>query len=195
MAKVIYHATMSLDGFIAGPEGDMSWIFDYLGGANAVADDLIADIGALLIGARTHHGGGSDQGASDQGLSNQAESAAMTKPYGGAWTGPMFVLTHDPHETAAPGYTLLDGDIPSAVVTAKAAAGEKYVVIFGATTAARCLEAGLLDEILVHVAPVLLGDGTRVFSHPGGTNVKLERIRTDEAAPIASQWLRVVRQD
>ncbi|HEV2635981.1 MAG TPA: dihydrofolate reductase family protein [Actinocrinis sp.] len=182
MAKVLYHATMSLDGFIAGPGGEMTWIMDYLGGPNAAAADLLANIGALLIGARTHHGGESDRGSSTE----------PGKPYGGAWTGPMFVLTHDPDEVAPPGFTLLDGDIPSAVATAKAAAGDKCVVVFGAATAARCLEAGLLDEILVHVAPVLLGDGVRMFSRPGGAKVRLERIRGDVAPPIVDQWLRVV---
>jgi dihydrofolate reductase len=62
------------------------------------------------------------------------------------------------------------------VATAKAAAGDQYVVVFGATTAQECLDAGLLDEILVHIAPVLLGDGVRLLDRPGGTSVKLERI-------------------
>jgi dihydrofolate reductase len=64
---------------------------------------------------------------------------------------------------------------------AKAAAGERYVHILGASVARQCFDAGLLDEILVYVAPVLLGDGTRLFERPGGDNVKLERLRSARA--------------
>jgi dihydrofolate reductase len=64
-------------------------------------------------------------------------------------------------------------------------------VIFGAATARNCLEAGLLDEILVHVAPVLIGDGVRLFDHPGGTNVHLEPIKVTHAPPVTNMWLRV----
>lgn len=83
------------------------------------------------------------------------------KPYGGAWTGPQFVLTHHPPKTPPAGFTFLSGDIEGAVATAKAAAGDKYVVVLGANTAQSCLDAGVLDEVLVHIAPVLLGDGVR----------------------------------
>ncbi|MGI8710483.1 MAG: dihydrofolate reductase family protein [Acidimicrobiales bacterium] len=55
------------------------------------------------------------------------------------------------------------------------------------------LEAGLVDEILVILAPVLLGDGVRLFDHPGGTNVKLERISLTIAPAATNLWLRVVR--
>ena len=65
------------------------------------------------------------------------------------------------------------GDLESAVARAKEAAGDKYVTILGANVAKQCLEAGLLDEVLVFVAPVLLGDGVPLFRSPGGTNVRL----------------------
>lgn len=99
--------------------------------------------------------------------------------YGGAWTGPMFV-------------PFLSGDIKDAVATAKAAAGDKYVCILGANVAQQCLDAGVLDEILVHIAPLLLGDGVRLFERPGGTNVKLERISLTHTARVTNLWLRVV---
>ena len=64
--------------------------------------------------------------------------------------------------------------------------------MLGANVAAQCLEAGLLDEVLVLIAPVLLGDGTRLFEHPGGTNIPLEPL-DPEATGIASLWFRVAR--
>jgi RibD C-terminal domain len=95
----------------------------------------------------------------------------------------MFVLTHDASETAAAGFTFVSGDIEEAVAAAKAAAGDKYVVVFGASTAQECLDAGVLNEVLVHIARVLLGDGVRLFDRPGGTNVKLERIGLTHSPP------------
>jgi dihydrofolate reductase len=104
----------------------------------------------------------------------------------------MFVLTRDAPQTAAPGFTFV-ADLPRAVAEAKAAAGDRYVVILGAATAKRCLAAGELDEILVHLAPVLLGDGVRLFEQPGGTSVRLERISVTPAPAVTNLWLRVAR--
>jgi len=178
MGQVLWHATMSLDGFIAGPGDDMTWLADYLG-QNPTADEVLAQTGALLIGRRTYQLASTEQG----------------RPYGGAWTGPMFVLTDHPPKDPPAGFTFLGGDIEEALARAKAAAGDKYVVVLGATTARWCLQAGLLDEILVHVAPVLLGDGVQFHAHPGGTNVKLERISVTEAPRVTNLWLRVVTRD
>ncbi|MGH3392859.1 MAG: dihydrofolate reductase family protein [Actinomadura sp.] len=76
---------------------------------------------------------------------------------------------------------------------AKAAAGDSYVNILGADVARQCLAAGALDEILMFIAPVLLGDGVRLFDHPGGTNIRLERLSSAQAPKSTSVWLRVVR--
>jgi hypothetical protein len=65
--------------------------------------------------------------------------------------------------------------------------------ILGASVARQCLEAGLLDEILVFIAPVLLGDGVRLFDHPGGTNVRLERLSLTSAPQATNLLFRVVR--
>jgi len=73
------------------------------------------------------------------------------------------------------------------------AAGERYVNILGAEVARECLSAGVLDEILVLVAPVLLGNGIRLFDWPGGRNVTLERISVNEAPTAIGLWTRVVR--
>src|SRR4051794_4185782 len=164
-SKLLYSATMSLDGFIAGPGGDMSWLAEPLAGLDVDAEALMADIGALLIG-RTTFGGDAPNGGTDR------EGA-----FGGRWDGPSIVLTHRPPVSAAAPRTTFGTDLPTAIAEAKAAAGGKYVNVLGADVARQCLEAGELDEVLVFVAPVLLGDGTRLFDHPGGTRIRLEPIR------------------
>src|SRR4051812_39579777 len=178
MGRTLYSATMSLDGFIAGAGGDMSWLTEYVGGADPLIDDLIKGIGARLIGNRTFHGDDPNRGTPNEG------------PFGGAWHGPQFVLTHHAPATPVPDVTFV-GDLDSAVARARAAAGDRYVNILGADVGRQCLEAGLLDEILVFVAPVLLGDGVRLFDHPGGTRVRLERLRQGEGSTATHLWYRV----
>ncbi|MEV6878074.1 dihydrofolate reductase family protein [Amycolatopsis sp. NPDC051128] len=171
MAKLLYAFSASLDGFVAGPGGDMSWLTPYLG-PDPVVDELIPRIGALLVGRRTFGGDDPHRGTEAEG-----------KAFGGGWEGPQFVLTH--HAPApVPGVTFV-GDLAEAVTGAKEAAGEKYVNVLGADVARQCLEAGLLDEILALPVPVLLGDGVRMFDRPGGTAIRLERLRP--------HWYRVLR--
>ena len=181
MGKMLYSVSMSLDGFIAGPGGDMSWLTEHLGPTPTV-DEVIGKIGALLVGNRTFRG--------DDPHKGDAEKEG--KPFGGGWEGPQFVLTHHTPDTPVPGVTFV-GDLDSGVSAAKAAAGDKYVNVLGADVARQCLDAGVLDEILVLIAPVLLGDGVRLFDHPGGTNIKLERISLTHAPQATNLWLRVVR--
>jgi hypothetical protein len=111
MGKVLYSATMSLDGFIAGPGGDVSWLTDRLG-PNPTVDDLIGRVGALLVGNRTFRGSDPYQGV----------EAREGKPFGGGWSGPQFVLTHQPPDAPAPGVTFVS-DLDTGVAAAKAAAG------------------------------------------------------------------------
>ena len=180
MGKMLYSATMSLDGFIAGPGGDMSWLTEHLG-PNPTVDELVGKIGALLVGNRTFRGDDPHKGTTNEG-----------KPFGGGWSGPQFVLTHHAPDTPVPGVTFV-GDLDSGVAAAKAAAGDNYVNVLGAEVARQCLDAGLLDEILVCIAPVLLGDGVRLFDRPGGTDVKLERVSLSQAPGATNLWLRVIR--
>ncbi len=179
MAKVLYSATMSLDGFIAGPGGDMSWLTEHLG-PNRTADELVPRIGALLVGARTYRGDDPNRGTEKEGA------------FEGAWLGPQFVLTHHAPVELVPDVTFLD-DLATAVAAARAAAGDRYVNVLGANVARQCLEAGLLDEVLVFVAPLLLGDGVRLFAQPGGTDVRLERLAVAEEPGATSLWFRVAR--
>lgn len=178
MSKVMYSAAMSLDGFIAGPGGDMSWMRPYAG-PNPEVDALLPDIGALLIGNRTFHGDDPNKGTDQEGA------------YGGTYQGPSFVLTHD-LEQEADGVTFL-GDLESALAAARTAAGGRYVSVLGADVGRQCLEAGQLDEILVMVLPVLLGDGTRLFDVPGGRNVALEAVSVTQLPTGINVWTRVAR--
>jgi dihydrofolate reductase len=99
--------------------------------------------------------------------------------YGGAYQGPFFVLRHEPpaEPPVVKGVTgrFVDASVEDAVTLAKEAAGDANVVVLGATVARACLAAGLLDEIVVHVAPVLLGAGVRLFENTG-TPVRLDAI-------------------
>ncbi|MEV0213390.1 dihydrofolate reductase family protein [Micromonospora sp. NPDC050695] len=175
MAKLLYSATASLDGYIAGPGGDMSWLTEHLTGDNPTADRLLANVGAILAGNRTFGGDDPNRGTESEGA------------FGGQYHGPVFVLTHRPPPEPSADVTFV-GDLHNAVAQAKEAAGEKYVNILGADVAKQCLRAGLLDEILIFFAPVLLGDGVRMFDDPGGEQVRLAPIPGETA-----HWYTVVR--
>jgi len=179
MSKVLYSATMSLDGFIAGPGGDMSWLAEHLA-PNPIVAPLIDQIGALLVGARTHGGDDPNKGTDKEGA------------FGGAWHGPEFVLTHHSPDAPVPGVTFVS-DLEGGLSAAKAAAGDKYVNLLGADIARQCLTLGAVDEILVLIAPVLLGDGVRLLDHPGGTNIRLERIHLSDTPHATNLWYRVLK--
>ena len=180
MSKLLYSATMSLDGFIAGVGGDMSWLTEHLSGPNPEADGLLAEIGALLVGNRTYGGDDPNAGTEKEGA------------FGGKWSGPQFVLTHCPDRKTQDTSTTLVGDLDDAVTAAKEAAGGKYVNVLGADVARQCIEAGVLDELMVFIAPVLLGDGVRLFAHEGGTSVRLEPLDRP-GADRSALWFRFAR--
>src|SRR3989442_5763351 len=152
MAKVLWHVTMSLDGFIAGPRDSMDWMLGF-GEENDEVDELIKRIGAVLSGRRTY-----DVGAVQ-------ERPEFRRPYGGAFSGPVFVLTHKPPHD--PGVTFLSGDIRTAVQTAAEAAGDKYVVIFGADIARQSIEAGVGGAGMGPLKPGVVGGAERAFCEAG----------------------------
>jgi dihydrofolate reductase len=178
MSKLLYSATMSLDGFIAGPGGDMSWLSDHVGALDSGGDRLLDLMGALLIGRRTFDGDDPNAGTDSEGA------------FGGAWAGPSVVLTHRPPDQHLPDVTYAT-DLSDAVAIAQRAARERYVNVLGADVARQCLDAGLLDEILVFVVPVLLGDGTRLFDRPGRGQVPLTTV--EPPFPMDGHWFRVDR--
>ena len=178
MAKFLYSAAMSLDGFTTGPGGDMSWLAEHIG-PNPVVDELITQVGAILAGRRTYGGDDPYKGQPGEG-----------EAFGGGWDGPQFVLTHRPPADPVAGVTFV-GDLESALAESRAAAGDKYVNVLGANVAAQCLAAGALDEVLVCVMPVLLGDGTRLFDQPGGRTVHLAPISVTHTPRVTNMWMRL----
>ena len=93
MAKVLYSVTMSVDGFITGPDGDMQWMRPYLG-PDPEVEQLLPRIGSVLAGRRSHDGDDPHKGEAGEG-----------QAFGGGWSGPLFVLTHRPPDTSEPGIT------------------------------------------------------------------------------------------
>ena len=165
---------MSLDGFIAGPGHTMEW-----GAGRQLADFVAADkireqaaaTGAMLVGRRT----------AEVGDRMEAEKPGRVDyPF----SGPLFVLTHRPPDPPDPGVTFLSGDIEEAVATARSAAGGKSLEILGGDVASQCLRRGLIDEILVYVLPVLLGDGIR-FSPPGLPRIDLEPVSSARSGAVS----------
>src|SRR4030095_6198588 len=147
MSDVIWHVTMSLDGFIAGPNDSMDWVVAQWsdGGENtrdidvqrsAVADEVLQAAGAIVGGRRWDDVAVRQYNGYD-GI------------YGGGGKGPLFVLTHRPPDAHHhPAITFISGELTDAVATAQVAAAGKAVIVFGANMAAQCLRAGLLDEIV-----------------------------------------------
>jgi len=164
---------MSLDGFIAGPGDAMGWIFEFF----AADPEIAAATGAMLVGRRTY----------EVGAKMEADKPGSTDyPF----SGPIFLLTHRPPDPPDPGVTVLSGDIGAAVATALDAAGGKDLEILGADVAAQALRSGLVDEILVYVLPVLLGDGIR-FSPPGFARIDLEPISSTTSGVVTILRFRV----
>jgi len=174
MGKVIVSFTMSLDGFIAGPntshqhamgEGGErlhQWIFDGDSDVDReMAREMPANVGAVILGRRTF----------DLGLQHWEDT-----PY----PAPSFVMTHEnraplPMKSAA--FTFVNDGVESAVRQAKAAAGDMDVVVMGADTARQIIEARLVDDIVLQLAPVLFGQGTRLFENMGNQKIELKNTK------------------
>jgi dihydrofolate reductase len=131
------------------------------------------------------------------------EGAWEDDPKAEGWWGdtppfhmPVFVLTHHARETltmqGGTSFVFVTDGIESAFEQAKAAAGEKDVAVAGgANVVQQCLSAGLLDELQVHVAPVLLGRGVRLFD--GGEQAKLELVRVVDSPTVTHVKYRVLK--
>jgi dihydrofolate reductase len=180
--KVVVNRTMSLDGFITGPDDDMDWIFDYVSPEAPWLAEIAAATGAMLVGRRSHQVGSRMEANKSRGSAAAGEGYPMS--------GPVFVLTHEPPDLPEPNVTFLSGDLREAVATALAAAGGKNLEILGADVAGQCLRLGLVDEILVYVLPLLLGDGTR-FSAPGLPRIHLEPISSTPVDAVTILRFRV----
>jgi dihydrofolate reductase len=174
MGKVVFDISMSLDGFMTAagqrpdePMGEggqrlVEWAFGADERDRAVLTDGIAGVGAVIAGNRTY---------------------ATSLPWWGADgpTGsarvPVFVLCHKAPEEVPEGgvYTFVTEGIERALEQARDAAGDKGVTVMGgAETGQQYLRAGLVDEVSIHLVPVLLGAGTRMFENLGEQHIQLE---------------------
>lgn len=172
MGVVMVSTTMSLDGFIAGPNHEMDWVFDHgfvPEGTVDVIDEMIASTGAILSG----------RGSYDVGRRSTREETSSA--FGGRWSGPEFVLTHrPPSDPVRPSLTFLSGDIRDAVATALSAAAGRNLLVLGANVAQQCLEADLVDEVSLFLLPIVLGDGIRLFGTPGYRQMLFDPVRVEQ---------------
>jgi dihydrofolate reductase len=180
--STICQHTISLDGYIAGPDDSMDWAFGH-GRPTAVADETMNRLGAILAGRRWYE------------LANERWNG-VDGIYGGAYAGPVFVLTHNtpPNDGVDSRMRFISDGIEEAVAIAQSAAGEKDVGIFGASLSQQCLNARLLDEIVLHVAPVLLGRRVRLFGGGSDELVELERVSVGAAEWLTDLRFRVAKQ-
>lgn len=191
MSKIIFDISMSLDGFIAGPnlspqlpmgEGGEQlhdWLFAKKTGIDTeVINELIETSGAVIVGGRTYN----------LGIDSGWEGCSPFKV-------PAFVLTRHVPEKLIEGFTFVTSGIENAIIQAKAAAGDKNIWIMGgATIAQQYVKAGIPDEIHIHLIPVLLGSGTRLFDHPMPKQVELKKIKLIETPAATHLRYRVVRK-
>jgi dihydrofolate reductase len=195
MGKVGIGFSMSLDGFIAGPNDDVQQVFkwyfsgdtefEFPGGMGVKISQQSADLlqeqieatGALVTGRRQFD---------------------LTHGWGGRHPldVPVFVVTHSVPEgwdkEGSP-FTFVTDGVVHAVELAQAAAGDKMVVIDGASIVQQSLQAGLVDLIGVDLVPVLLGQGVRFFDHLEAVPVKLEIMQVVEAPGVTHLRYRVVK--
>ncbi len=165
---MLFHFAMSLDGFVAGPNHEMDWMTG-VSVRPGLHDEYIKTTGAILGGRN-----GWDQ------------AIGGSRPYGGAWEGPIFVLTHHPEDAMpADGVTFLNCGPAEAVRIGLAAAGGKNLEVFSPTIGRQLLELGLIDEIDLHIVPVLLGDGIRLYDNPAS---RCWGCTPGPASPMWSGW-------
>ncbi|PFG40966.1 dihydrofolate reductase [Georgenia soli] len=175
MGKVAWGFTCSIDGFIAGPGHDMSWMSAAEPLAEGTVRQMAGDVAVIISGRAGYDAARTQQDERDE---------TTSKAYGGAWTGTEFILTHRPDEIADdPSIVALNCDIVEAIRRAQEIAGDKDVQIISADIARQALEHDLIDELQVFVAPVFLGDGTRIFDVPGGQRIDWELDQIYEDSP------------
>ena len=187
MGKVLFGLSMSLDGFIADKNDDVSEVFAWMGGSGMehfyeVVGDSLGETGAVIMGHRSF---------------NQIDNEnGWVMPDGTALPGPVIVLQSQAREPLKQGqtqYYFVTGGIESAIAKARELVGEKTIALHGASSVQQALQAGLLDEIHLSIAHVLLGEGVRLFDHLGAKPIHLEHIRTLETPGATHMSFRVVK--
>jgi dihydrofolate reductase len=191
MARVICDMSMSVDGYVTGPNdsrenpfGDGAemlhdWIFDAATDEDrAVLQEMLDSVGAIVLGRTSFDKNEGDGGWGDGG------------PIGDT---PCFVVTHDAPTRSHPStFMFVTDGVESAIEQAKQAAGDKVVALHGATVMQQALPLGLVDEIRVHVIPVLLGGGTPLFAALNSA-ISLERTQARVTPAATHLAFRVVR--
>lgn len=187
MGKVMFGLSVSLDGFIADKNDDVSLVFAWMGRAmerfhEIVGEEGMNEGGAVVMGHRSF-----DQISGEQG---------WIMPDGTPLPWPVVVMQSQPREPVKKAHTqyyfVTDG-IESAIAKAQELAGEKNVALHGASSVQQALKAGLLDEFHMSIAHVLLGEGIRLFDHLGATPIQLEHLRTVESPGATHLSFRVVK--
>jgi dihydrofolate reductase len=192
MAIVICDMSISLDGYVTGPNdsrenpfGDgAGMLHDWFSsgaatdGDRALLQEMLDGLGAVVMGRKSFDKNEGDGGWGDGG------------PLGDT---PCFVVTHNQPTASYPSvYTFVTDGVASAIEQAKNVAGDKVVGLHGATVMQQALPLGLVDGIRVHVIPVLLGGGTPLFG-PLSSSITLERTRALVTPAATHIGFRVVR--
>ncbi|MGH3472490.1 MAG: dihydrofolate reductase family protein [Nocardioidaceae bacterium] len=191
MALVICDMSTSLDGYVTGPNdsrenpfGDgAGMLHDWMSAAatdqdRAILQEMLNGAGAIVMGRKSFDKNEGDGGWGDSG------------PVGDT---PCFVVTHHkPTTPHPPVYTFVTDGVVSAIEQAKTAAGDKVVGLHGATVMQQAIPLGLVDEIRVHVIPVLLGGGTHLFSTLDSA-ISLERTTVQVTPGATHLGFQVVR--
>lgn len=196
MGKVITGFTISLDGFIAGPNDDIRQLFKWFSSGDTPFPVPGTDMVFQMSQASAAHIGTlwGSIGAMVTGRHDFEVAGAWggKPPYG--W--PTFIVTHNPPQawvTNDSPFTFITDGVMSAIEQAKRVAADKHIVVGGTTIVQQCLRAGLLDEIHLDVASMLLGDGKRLFDHLDAEPIELERLHVVEGMDVTHIGFRIVK--
>jgi dihydrofolate reductase len=198
MGKIVAGFSMSLDGFIAGPNDDVQRLFAwmYLGDTDL---DLSSGDTEFDLKVSSESAEGFEEAIRSTGA---IVSGRRMFDVAGAWGGkhplgvPIVVVTHTvPQEWVYEGspFTFVTDGVESAIEKARKIAGEKNIGVGGANITRQCLKLGLLDEIQIDLVPVLLGQGVRLFEYLGIEPIELERIGVRESPGVTHLSFRVVK--
>lgn len=203
MGKVVFNMTMSLDGFVAGPNdnpdnglgdgGDALFNWYFSGDTEVKISEGTPVLKVSKKSARILKESFKTYGAGVWGR----RTFDIARAWGGHPPGtPAFVVTHHiPQEWVKEGspFTFVTDGVESAIHQAKKVAGEKNVIVCTASILQQCLNTGLMDEIHVDVAPLLLGKGVRLFDHLNIDPINLEIMRVVDAPGVTHLSYRVVK--
>jgi len=215
VGKVFVELSVSLDGFVAGPNPSLEHplgeggelLHEWAMGLEAfrerhgmsggeqnpdseIVAESLAGTGAVVMGRRMFSGG---------------EGPWEDDPNADAWWGddppfrvPVFVVTHHPRKPVekqgGTTFTFVTEGVEAAVERARAAAGSANIQIAGgASVGQQALRAGLVDELQMHLVPVLLGEGTRLLEGLSAGDAHLERVRVVDSRAVTHLWYRIVR--